>query len=70
MTEFTDDMKYIIDLEEENKVIKEEKEMLIRQNTLLQESNKKLKETIKDHQLYEKKLEHRIVEFEELLHWE
>jgi hypothetical protein len=68
MTEFTDDMKYIIDLEEENKVIKEEKEMLIRQNTLLQESNKKLKETIKDHQLYEKKLEHRIVEFEELLH--
>ena len=36
----------------------------------LREENKKLKETIKDHQLYEKKLEHRIIEFEELLHWE
>jgi len=34
------------------------------------EENKKLKETIKDHQLYEEKLEHRIIEFEELLHWE
>jgi len=32
--------------------------------------NKKLKEEIKDHQLYEEKLEHRIIEFEELLHWE
>ena len=29
-----------------------------------------MKETIKDHQLYEEKLEHRIIEFEELLHWE
>ena len=36
----------------------------------LREENKKLKETIKDHQLYEEKLEHRIIEFEELLHWE
>ena len=36
----------------------------------LEEQNKKLKETIKDHQLYEEKLEHRIIEFEELLHWE
>lgn len=34
----------------------------------LEEENKKLKETIKDHQLYEEKLEHRIIEFEELLH--
>jgi septal ring factor EnvC (AmiA/AmiB activator) len=34
----------------------------------LEEENKKLKETIKDHQLYEKKLEQRIIEFEELLH--
>ena len=34
----------------------------------LEEENKKLKETIKDHQLYEEKLEHRIVELEELLH--
>ena len=36
----------------------------------LKEENKKLKETIKDHQLYEEKLEHRIIELEELLHWE
>ena len=36
----------------------------------LEEENKKLKETIKDHQLYEERLEHRIIEFEELLHWE
>jgi chromosome segregation ATPase len=34
----------------------------------LKKENKELKETIKDHQLYEKKLEHRIIEFEELLH--
>jgi hypothetical protein len=34
----------------------------------LEEENKKLKETIKDHQLYEERLEHRIIEFEELLH--
>ena len=37
---------------------------------VLEKENRKLKETIKDHQLYEEKLEHRIVEFEELLHWE
>ena len=36
----------------------------------LEEENKKLKEEIKDHKLYEEKLEHRIIEFEELLHWE
>ena len=34
----------------------------------LKEENKKLKEKIKDHQFYEEKLEHRIIEFEELLH--
>jgi hypothetical protein len=34
----------------------------------LQNVIEKLKETIKDHQLYEEKLEHRIIEFEELLH--
>ena len=34
----------------------------------LEEENKKLRKTIKDHQLYEEKLEHRIIEFEELLH--
>ena len=34
----------------------------------LEQENKKLKETIKDHQLYEEKLEHRIIELEELLH--
>ena len=40
---------------------------------LLRDAEKKieeLKETIKDRQLYEEKLEHRIIEFEELLHWE
>ena len=36
----------------------------------LEEENKKLREKIKDHQLYEEKLEHRIIELEELLHWE
>lgn len=36
----------------------------------LENENAKLKETIKDHQLYEEKLEHRIIEFEELLHWD
>ena len=43
---------------------------LIEENKKLKKENKKLKETIKDHQLYEEKLEHRIIEFEELLHWE
>ena len=37
---------------------------------LLEWEIEKLKETIKDHQLYEEKLEHRIIELEELLHWE
>ena len=36
--------------------------------TKLEKENKKLKETIKDHQFYEEKLEHRIIELEELLH--
>lgn len=40
--------EYIAMVEEENKVIKEEKEMLIRQNTLLQESNKKLKSDLEE----------------------
>jgi len=42
----------------------------VAENQKLREENKKLKETIKDHQFYEEKLEHRIIEFEELLHWE
>ena len=42
----------------------------LRDIKFLEEENKKLKETIKDHQLYEEKLEHRIIELEELLHWE
>ena len=67
-------------LKEENRRLKEECE----ENDYLVEDNarwmkecekktmeiKKLKETIKDHQFYEEKLEHRIIEFEELLHWE
>ena len=71
-------------LEEENKKLKEEiksrQEEVERfktnavqdmaEITELEIENKKLKETIKDHQLYEEKLEHRIIEFEELLHWE
>ena len=47
-----------------------EKEELAESCYDLEKENKKLKETIKDHQLYEEKLEHRIIEFEELLHWE
>jgi hypothetical protein len=46
----------------------EELDPVKRENKRLEEENKKLKETIKDHQLYEEKLEHRIIELEELLH--
>ena len=42
--------------------------LLEREIEKLREENEKLKETIKDHQLYEEKLEHRIIELEELLH--
>ena len=65
------------ELEEENKKLKEEVEVWKNANKKLrmhdakmEYENRKLKETIKDHQLYEEKLEHRIIEFEELLHWE
>jgi septal ring factor EnvC (AmiA/AmiB activator) len=47
---------------------KRDNEKLEKENKWLWEENKKLKETIKDHQFYEEKLEHRIIEFEELLH--
>ena len=64
-------------LMEENRKLKEEVEKwkdtvktLNEYNKFRIAENKKLKETIKDHQLYEEKLEHRIIEFEELLHWE
>ena len=67
----------ICELEQENKKLKEEVKDLVERNIELDKKymlvlteNKKLKETIKDHQLYEEKLEHRIIEFEELLHWE
>ena len=53
-----------------NAVAELTREWLYKENKWLWEENKKLKETIKDHQLYEEKLEHRIIEFEELLHWE
>ena len=62
--------KLVAELREENKKLKEELRMLKEWATLYREDNKKLRETIKDHQLYEEKLEHRIIEFEELLHWE
>ena len=58
------------ELEKENKKLKEYNRRLKQSNDELKEQNKKLRETIKDHQLYEEKLEHRIIEFEELLHWE
>ena len=74
----------IEELKKENKKLKEELETatkcssqeewklrnLEKENKELEEENKKLKETIKDHQFYEEKLEHRIIELEELLHWE
>lgn len=72
VTEFTE--LYKNDLEEENKKLNEKYNWLwdiyTRDVNERIEENKKLKETIKDHQLYEEKLEHRIIEFEELLHWE
>lgn len=72
------------DLEKENKKLKEDLENMRDYCSNLDSENdeqaleiedlkreiEKLKETIKDHQLYEEKLEHRIIEFEELLHWE
>ena len=65
------------ELEEENRTLKDNVEFLHsclddrdKSIAIMQEENKKLKETIKDHQLYEEKLEHRIIELEELLHWE
>ena len=65
------------DLKEQNKKLKEEVEVWENANKILrmhdakmEYENKKLKETIKDHHLYEEKLEHRIIELEELLHWE
>ena len=64
-------------LEEENKKLKERIDELEKCNLNLQERldrkeelNKSYRKEIKDHQLYEEKLEHRIIEFEELLHWE
>ena len=62
-------------LEEENKKLRDYADNLDSENDNqaieieeLKKENRKLKETIKDHQLYEEKLEHRIIEFEELLH--
>ncbi len=49
---------------------RKEVQTLFMVNKELTAENKKLKETIKDHQLYEEKLEHRIIELEELLHWD
>ena len=66
--------KLVAELREENRKLKEYNWELIENHkkdiAILCEENKRLKETIKDHQLYEEKLEHRIIEFEELLHWE
>lgn len=57
-------------LEEENKKLKENIVWYEKEEDRLRKENKELKETIKDHQFYEEKLEHRIIEFEELLHWD
>ena len=71
-------MKYQIEkLKEENKKLRDYVDDLDSENDNqaieieeLKKENKELKEIIKDHQFYEEKLEHRIIEFEELLHWE
>ena len=71
-------MKYQIEkLKEENKKLRDYADNLDSENDNqaieieeLKKENKELKEIIKDHQFYEEKLEHRIIEFEELLHWE
>ena len=55
---------------DQNAVAELTREWLYKENKWLWEENKKLKEEIKDHKLYEEKLEQRIIEFEELLHWE
>ena len=62
---------------EENKKLKERIDELEKCNLNLQERldrkeelNKGYRKEIKEHKLYEKKLEHRIIEFEELLHWD
>ena len=67
--------KLVSELREENKKLRAYADNLDSENDNqaieieeLKKENRKLKETIKDHQLYEEKLEHRIVEFEELLH--
>ena len=69
--------KLVSELREENKKLRAYADNLDSENDNqaieieeLKKENRKLKETIKEHQLYEKKLEHRIVDFEELLHWE
>ena len=62
-------------LREENKKLKERIDELEKCNLNLQERldrkeelNKSYRKEIKEHKLYEEKLEHRIIEFEELLH--
>jgi predicted nuclease with TOPRIM domain len=67
----------IEELKKENKKLKEKIDELEKCNLNLQERldrkeelNKSYRKEIKDHQLYEEKLEHRIIELEELLHWE
>ena len=61
---------YEIDRELTGKLAIESNAKLQEKVEELEEEIRKLKETIKDHQFYEEKLEHRIIELEELLHWE
>lgn len=55
-----------IEIEGMKEILKDKEKEINRLNAKI----KKLEKELKDHQLYEEKLEHRIIEFEELLHWE
>ena len=53
-----------IEIEGMKEILKDKEKEINRLNAKI----KKLEKELKDHQLYEEKLEHRIIEFEELLH--
>ena len=55
-----------IEIEGMKEILKDKEKEINRLNAKI----KKLEKELKDNQLYEEKLEHRIIEFEELLHWE
>ena len=53
-----------IEIEGMKEILKDKEKEINRLNAKI----KKLEKELKDNQLYEEKLEHRIIEFEELLH--